>query len=84
MRAKERARENCQEGSDFYSSKPLPYRVTREQFAGLLVSGWVGELRINGGVLDIGMAQPVFDKRQVSAGSAIQVMLADKRCPVTC
>ena len=58
--------------------------MARKQFAGLLVSGWVGELRINGGVLDIGMAQPVFDKRQVSAGSAIQVMLADKRCPVTC
>jgi hypothetical protein len=42
--------------------------MARKQVAGLLVSGWVGQLRIDGGVLDIDMAQAVFDKGKISAG----------------
>jgi len=38
------------------------YPMAGKELARLLVSGWIGELRVNGGVLDIGMAQPVFDK----------------------
>ncbi len=34
----------------------------------LLVSGRIGQLRVNGSVLDVGMAQPVFDKGEVGAG----------------
>ena len=41
--------------------------MARKEFVGLLVSSWVGELCVNGGVLDIGMAEPVFDKGQVGA-----------------
>ncbi len=36
--------------------------------AGLGISGRVGELRVNRGVLNIGMAKPVFDKGKVGAG----------------
>ena len=42
--------------------------VTGKEFAGLMVSGRIGELGVQGGVLDIGMAQLVFDKGQIGAG----------------
>ena len=42
--------------------------MTGKEFAGLMVSGRIGELGVQGGVLDIGMAQLVFDKGQIGAG----------------
>jgi hypothetical protein len=45
--------------------------MARKQLAGLLVTRGVGQLRVDGGVLDIGMAQPVFDKGKVSANTTV-------------
>lgn len=39
-----------------------------KELAGLLVAGGGGEAGIDRGVLDVGMAQPVFDKGKVGAG----------------
>ena len=39
----------------------LHHPVAGKELSGLLVSGWVGELGVNRGVLDIGVAKPVFD-----------------------
>ena len=55
---------NCQAVRSSISHHP----VAGKELAGLLVSGWVGQLRGDGGVLDVDVSQSVFDKRQAPAG----------------
>ncbi len=45
--------------------------MASKELASLLVASWVGQLRVDGGVLNVGMAQPVFapfDNRVELAG----------------
>ena len=42
--------------------RALHHPMAGKKRAGLLVSRWVGELRVDSGVLNVSVSQPVFDK----------------------